>query len=115
MRSAQFCAESSGRPQNCGRPVFPSILELRADTGVPERTVEAERAAGTRIALAVTQSTGQRADAIDHIRHGIEDILAADAHIDVIPDAVRQIDVSCVLGREQLAGIVILIAICAVA
>src|SRR5450631_3915704 len=96
------------------RAAPPCISELRADVCVPERPVEAERAAGARIAFAVPQAPGERVYAIDHIRHGVEDVLPADARGDVLPYVVREIDVGGELGREKLTRVVILVAVGAV-
>src|SRR3984893_18519866 len=93
------------------RAAPPSSSELRADVRVPECPVEAEGAAGARIPFAVAQAAGERVYAIDHIRHGVEDVLPADARGDVFPYVVREIDVRGVIGREQLTRVVILVAI----
>src|SRR5580704_6063551 len=102
---SRHCASinSTLRPlKRCSRP------------DIPERAVEAERTAGTRISLTIRFTAGLRIDvgggAVGNcVGNGIENITSADARGEVLQEGVRHAQVGGRHGREQLAGIVVLV------
>src|SRR5438876_8049727 len=91
-------------------------LERRTHPDVPERTVEAKGTAGAWIPLAIRFAAGLGIDVAgsgvgDGVRKGVENIASPNGRGEVLEHLVGQIQVRGPFGGEQLARIVVLVAV----
>src|SRR5579859_2534915 len=109
-------AQRNGNPPHrVTRGTAAGLSVFGREPHVVERSIEAERASGTRVDLTVDQATGSRIDRIgravgDPIRIYVGDVLASNRYGQAAPYVVGNVNVCRELGPEELPWIVVVVA-----